>query len=645
MRKRLGLPAAIALSLIAGSAAAQSPEEHAAHHPQEPGAAAPVPASEQTPPPLSDAIGPMQAPVSGGLGPMQEMMREMLQPPRKELYPTLIALPEMTFDRRAAVEQAANERMISGTAEMSRAFDRLVIASRDNDYEVMQSAVGQIREALGRFDSGLAAHRAVHDNQTPEVIATDWFKKQLNIAPPVAGRAATGPFGWSWSHWTGMTLIVGFGMSLLLLNLWRVRRTSQVLAKLAVAPLAPPSPGSSASAPGGASALAPRSAENPPSGPSVGAAAIPPLAVIRQAADASANPVWKGELVVAQIFQETPEIKTFRLVNPDGGAMPFRHKPGQYLCVFVDSDGKTMRRCYTIASPPSRPDCIELSIKRETKGVVSSLLHTRLKPGDRLLVEAPKGYFTFAGAEADSVVLISGGVGITPMMSIIRSLTDRSWPGDIYLLHCARSTAEFCFRDELEFLQRKHPNLHIVASLTRSEGATWMGPTGRLTTDLIRECVPSIERRRVHLCGPPAMMDFAKKALDELGVPKTQIKTEAFGPALKSAEAPVATRPSLISPTPAAATKPETASGHVLFARSGKNAALPPEKTILDVADEIGVVIESACRSGTCGSCKVKLLKGSVTMEVEDALEPDEKQNGIILACQAKSAGAVEVDA
>jgi len=644
MRKRLALPATIALSLIAALAAAQSPEEHAAHHPQDPSDTASEPAtSEQASNPTM--VDPASAPLSGDLGAMQKMMREMLRPPRKELYPTLIALPEMTSDQRTAVEQAAHERMISGSAEMSRAFDRLVSASRDNDYEAMQSSVGQIREALGRFDSGLAAHRALHEKQAPDMIATDWFKTQMNIAPPIRGEAGIGPFGWSWSHWTGMTLIVGFGMSLLLLNLWRVRRTSQVLAKLAVAPSGLSSPGSSASEPRIDTALAPSALENPPALPSVGAVANPPHAAVRQAASTSSNPVWKGELVVAQIFQETPEIRTFRLVNPDGGAVPFRHKPGQYLCVFVASDGGALRRCYTIASAPSRPDYIELSIKREAKGVVSSLLHAQLKPGDRLLVEAPKGYFTFTGAEAESIVLISGGVGITPMMSIVRDLTDRSWAGDIYLLHCARSTAEFCFRDELEFLQRKHPNLHIVASLTRSEGAIWMGPTGRLTADLIRESVPLIERRRIHLCGPPAMMDFVKKSLDELGVPKSQVKSEAFGPALKTPPTPGGTRDSSIGPATAAAIKPEIASGHVLFARSGKSATLPPDKTILDVADEIGVAIESACRSGTCGSCKVKLLKGSVTMEVEDALEAGEKQNGIILACQAKSAGAVEVDA
>lgn len=634
MRKRLGLPAAISLSLIASSAAAQSPEEHAAHHPQEPVAAVYDPANEQT-----------AAPLSGDTGPMQEMMREMLQPPRKELYPTLITLPEMPPDQRASVEQAADERMTSGTAQMSQAFDRLISASRDNDYAAMQSAVGEIREALGRFDSGLAAHRALHEKQPPQTIASDWFKKQLNIAPPVADTAATGPLGWSWSHWTGMALIAGFGMALLLLNVWRTRRTTQVLARLAAAPSPPLSPGNSSPVSREPSAFAPRLPENPAPPSRIAAAANPPLAAARQVADVPANPVWKGELVVAQIIRETPEIKTFRLVNPDGGAIPFRHSAGQYLCVFVNSDGKAARRCYTIASSPSRPDCIELSIKREEKGLVSAPLHAQLKTGDRLLVEAPKGYFTFTGSEADSIVLISGGVGITPMMSVIRYLTDRSWSGDIYLLHCARSTAEFCFRDELEFLQRKHPNLHIVASLTRSEGEIWMGPTGRLTADLIRECVPSIERRRVHLCGPPPMMDFVKKALDELGVPKAQIKTEAFGPAAKPAVPPEIASTSLTAPTPAAIIPPEAVSGSVFFARSGKTALLPPDKTVLEAAEDIGVFIESACRSGTCGSCKVKLLKGSVTMEVEDALEPGEKQKGVILACQAKSAGAVEVDA
>lgn len=598
--------------LVAGSALAQvSPEEHAKHHPQgtgEPGAASMPPAPAG---PGGQASGKA----------MQQMMREMHAPPGKELYPTLIALPKMTPEQASIVERAADERLRFGASQMSSAMDRLLKASGSKDYRGMQDAVGAMREGLGRFDSGLAAHRALHEGQSPQTIATDWFKDQLNLQP-LPSQEPQGPLGLSWSHWTGMSLIAAFTLLMLVQYFWRMRRTGRVLARLAAAagPASKPLPIQTA-----ARAV---TAPQPKMQDSIGS----------QAPENTA--VWRGELVVAGVFQETPEIKTFRLVPPSGGPMPFRHKPGQYVCVFVQpADASTVRRCYSIASSPSHADYIELTVKREDKGIVSKFLHSRVQVGDRLRVEGPKGYFTFTGNEADSIVLITGGVGITPAMSVIRALTDRGWSGDIFLLHCARTTQEFVFRDELEFLQRRHRNLHVVAALTRSEGTTWMGPRGRLTAELIRECVPAIERRRIHLCGPPAMMDFVKGVLESLHVPKEQIRTEAFGPAPKPIALP------LSPPALPSSEIPAPLTGTVTFARSGKSGELPPNKTVLDVADELGVTIESACRSGTCGSCKIRLLKGTVTMAVEDALEADEKRRGIVLACQAKSTGAVEVDA
>lgn len=138
------------------------------------------------------------------------------------------------------------------------------------------------------------------------------------------------------------------------------------------------------------------------------------------------------------------------------------------------------------------------------------------------------------------------------------------------------------------------------------------------------------------------MMEVIKQILAEVGVPKNHIKTEAFGLAQG--------RP-VPEPAPAAAAAQAEEGGkhvpfpRVTFTRSGKSAPLPPDKTILDVAEEIGVEIDYSCRTGVCGTCKAKLLSGQVTMDVEDGLEPEEKARGTILACQAKSTGDVEVEA
>src|SRR6516165_312520 len=133
---------------------------------------------------------------------------------------------------------------------------------------------------------------------------------------------------------------------------------------------------------------------------------------------------WTGTLRVAKIFQDTPEVRTFRLVMPSGSKLPFDFLPGQYLVLKPEIDGHKVGRSYTIASSPTRNGYCELTIKREERGLVSRYLHDMLREGAVLNISAPAGRFTFTGAEDERIVMIAGGVGITPLMAKIRYLTD-----------------------------------------------------------------------------------------------------------------------------------------------------------------------------------------------------------------------------
>jgi ferredoxin-NADP reductase len=336
---------------------------------------------------------------------------------------------------------------------------------------------------------------------------------------------------------------------------------------------------------------------------------------------------------VARIFAEAPEVKTFRLTTPDGGPLPFGYLPGQFLSLTIRPDGKPVRRSYTIASSPTQRDYVEITVERIEQGVVSGYLHDRLKEGDRLEVAAPFGSFTFTGKEADSIVLVGGGVGITPLMTAIRYLTDHGWPGDIFLLYSCRTPRDFIFRQELEYLQTRFANLHLVATMTRAEGAAWTGLTGRLTKELIVQAVPKIAARRTHVCGPPPMIEAVLAILADLGVPKGQVRIESFTLARGKSE----------PEREAQETQKVTAT--VTFAKSGKSAPLPPDRTVLEVAESTGVEIPNVCRVGVCGVCKTKLLSGSVTMAVQDALTPEDKAKNLILTCQAKSTAPISVEA
>ncbi len=370
-------------------------------------------------------------------------------------------------------------------------------------------------------------------------------------------------------------------------------------------------------------------------------ATIPPLTdVLREArlhpirstlAFIGKQPRWSGTLRVDAVRDETPNVKTFRLVNPAGGNIPFSYLPGQFLTLAIELAGKPTKRSYTIASTPTRPDAIEITVKREDHGLVSRYLHDEIRAGATLDLSAPSGTFTFTGREHDSIVLIAGGVGITPMMSVVRGLTDRKWAGDIFLLISHRTPSDYIFREEIEGLRQRHANLRVITTMSRPDGA-WPGLTGRVTKDLISQSVPDIASRRVHICGPVPMMDDVKAMLVELQVPPEQIKIEAFGTVKRR-------------PTAAPVAVPCDSAGTVTFTVSGNCAPLSSDKSILEMADEVGVEIDNACRSGTCGSCKVKLLSGKVTMDIEDALDPEEKADGIILGCQAKAEKAIVVEA
>ncbi|MFA6163611.1 MAG: 2Fe-2S iron-sulfur cluster-binding protein [Methylobacter sp.] len=340
---------------------------------------------------------------------------------------------------------------------------------------------------------------------------------------------------------------------------------------------------------------------------------------------------WQGMLTVSEISEVAHQVKTFRLVNPAGGEIPFQYLPGQFLTLDIEPRGIPTRRSYTIASTPTWRDRIEITVKREEHGLVSGWLHDELKPGDSLKLLAPNGTFIFTGDNAPSIVLIGGGVGMTPLMSVARYLTDSQWPGNIHMLLSFREPGDYLFREEVASLQSRNPNLKVTVTLSNPGEEPWLGPTGRIDKAFLERTIPNPADQRVHLCGPPPMMDAVKAALSDLGVPTSQIKTEAFGTIKRD-------------PTAVGAHTGAVA-GRIQFQRSQVGAAALEGTTILDTADEADVYIDSACRSGTCGLCRVKLLSGKVHMAVEDALTEDEKTDGYILACQAEVETDVEIDA
>jgi len=356
--------------------------------------------------------------------------------------------------------------------------------------------------------------------------------------------------------------------------------------------------------------------------------------------------IWSGPLRVVSIVEETPDVRTFRFADPEGQPLPFKHQPGQYLVLSLTIDGKKVKRTYTIASSPTQSSYCEITVKREENGYGSRHLHETFRPGQVVNVTAPAGRFTFNGTESRSIVLIAGGVGITPLMSILRHLTAQSWNGDIHFIYSAKTPRDIIFRRELDDLHKRFPNLRLHVTLTRAEGTDWMGKHGRITAKFLNEAVPDLAMHPIYICGPITMMEPTIQLLRELGVPKEQIKSEAFVAAKRAETAPPASTISAAFVAPVSIPSEDDSGEPTLtFLRSGKSVPLVPDKTLLEIAEDAGLTPDFECRSGICGRCKHRLVAGSVTMEVEDALDASDKSQNLILLCQAKATASVAIDA
>lgn len=584
--------------------AQNTPEEHSQHHPQQQMSPAPT----ATPNNSNNSNSAM----NGGM----EKMMENAQTAPKELFPSLMQLPsDLPQEKRDEIKRLADKRVSEGNLLVSSGFAKLAEANQKQDFAAMQAATEEIRRGQTLLESGLAVQKALAENKEVQEAAFKWFRREMNLTPPVEVENPHGFFGLSWFHYISMLTLAAFSAAMIWMYFRKMKRANALVSKLA-----------------GDSEIQLPAVTTPVSlSPDTNTQQI---SVNSDIAPSKSNS-WSGTLLVSKIFEETPQVKTFRLTDPAGGKLPFNYLPGQFVTVTVSPKGLPVKRSYTIASSPARRDYCEITVKHEEQGTVSNYLNTQLHEGELLQLTGPSGKFTFTGEEANSIVLIAGGVGITPLMSIVRYLTDRSWKGDIFFFFSCFNEKNIIFREEIEYLEKRYPNLSVWIILEEPTDSSQKGfLTGRITKEILNEQVPEIASRRVHLCGPPPMIEAVKQMLDELEVPQENVYTEIFAGKL-----PVPKTLTTIAPETVGKTVVAT------FARSRKTAVLSPDKTILEASEEAGVNIDYSCRVGTCGICKTKLLSGKVTMDVEEALSDEDKAANIILACQAKATEDVAVEA
>ncbi|WP_135606265.1 FAD-binding oxidoreductase [Methanococcoides sp. NM1] len=226
------------------------------------------------------------------------------------------------------------------------------------------------------------------------------------------------------------------------------------------------------------------------------------------------------EAPLTEIIQQTHDVKSFRFERPDD----FGYKAGQYFFVSIPVNGEVQRKPFTISSSPTENGFLEFT-KKLTGHEFSNKLDS-MDVGDVVVINGPYGRFTFEG-EFDKIALISGGIGITPLVSICRYCSDTRSGTDIIILSSNKTAEDIAFRDELGEMENKNANLKVVHTLTRA-GDDWLGCTGRICDTIIMDYIPDLMERVIYVCGPSAMMKATEELLLNMGVPKKQIKKEAF---------------------------------------------------------------------------------------------------------------------
>ncbi|WP_445255512.1 FAD-binding oxidoreductase [Nocardioides aurantiacus] len=354
-----------------------------------------------------------------------------------------------------------------------------------------------------------------------------------------------------------------------------------------------------------------------------------------------------GTLVCTAVEDVTHDVRSF-VLRP---AVPtvYRFEPGQHLTVTVPVDGAQLSRCYTIASSPRRPEELTITVKRVPGGPVSGWLHDRLRVGDAVAVDGPLGVFSTAHHPASRYLFLSAGSGITPLMSMLRTIHADREDVDVVFVHHARTPADIVFRDELRAIEADHPGVRVVVVCeTDAADEPWTGPRGRVSLAQLHDAAPDLAGREVFTCGPAPYMAAVRDLLAEAGAAPERCHEESF---VLAGPPPVVVGPSGAAGavgSAGAVGAVGAAAGpayDVELRRSGRSFRCDTDTPLLAAAAAAGITLPSSCQEGVCGTCKTQLLAGRVDMDHQGGIRPREVAQGQVLLCCSTPTEDVVLDA
>jgi ferredoxin-NADP reductase len=363
------------------------------------------------------------------------------------------------------------------------------------------------------------------------------------------------------------------------------------------------------------------------------------------------SPAWLGLRsfrVSRKVFEDVNQtICSFYLVPVDGLPLP-PFLPGQFLTFSLDFPKKTggtesLIRCYSLSDKPNQ-DCYRVSIKRVAPpigvdvpmGRSSNYFHDHISVGSLLQIRAPSGHFHIDESDAP-IVLIGGGIGITPMLSILNWCIAKESKREIWLFYGVRNSEELIMASHLEALTSKLDNLHILICYSDPLSGDITNSNyhhGRVDIKLLRATL-SFKPYHFYICGPAPMMESLVPALDDWGVPDTHIHFEAFGPASIKRHNATTSAPAVLAEVP-------DTDIMVNFAVSGKQLPWSPTANLLEYAEANGIVVSSGCRAGSCGTCQTTIRSGEVTYAKTPDFNPD-SGTCLLCVCSPKTSLTLEI--
>ncbi len=324
-------------------------------------------------------------------------------------------------------------------------------------------------------------------------------------------------------------------------------------------------------------------------------------------------------LRVVEVRRTTPTSKCLRFERTDGPLPPFQ--AGQYICLQCQIGDVLTSRPYSISSAPGRP-WLEITVREVAPGFVAPHLLEAVEPGDEMTSSGPLGHFHREPLiDGEDLVLLAGGSGITPFMSIIRQQQELGWPLTINLLYGSRVADDVIYGDELRELARGNDRFRCTVVLSEPS-QDHDGPGGMLDAELIREEVGSLEGKTYYLCGPPEMLSFCLTELHSLGIPPERIRRERSGPPANVTE--VTGWPADVDPQQAFVAKV-----------NGRTIPVHAGEPLINSLERHGIVVPTQCRSGECSACRTRLLSGEVFSAPMPGQREIDERFGFIHACNS----------